>query len=143
MIIIISMLGYISYNTDYRKNLPQKLSIFKKIRLFMLSVSLALVIYYVLIYIITKVTFSMSPIFFGLHFLEYLFTVFALLLAIYKSPFALVSLAVAFITSMFIQAGLLFAIPNYLAVFSLNVIYSLTLTIIVLVAYKRNKNLTF
>lgn len=137
--IIISMIGYISYDGDYRKNTFQKISLLKKITLFAISTVISLLVYYALIYIVTQVSFSFAPIIFSLHFLEYLFTFFALLLAIVKSPLASASLFIAFVASVFIQIFLLLAIPHYLSDFLFNSIYYITLAVIVAVSYIRNR----
>jgi hypothetical protein len=138
-IIIISMIGYVSYDENHEKNFFQKISLFKGTTLFTISVAISLLVYYALIYIITQLSFSFAPINFSIHLIEYIFTLFALLLAISKSPLAFASLFIAFVAGICIQIGLLIALPHYLSDFCFNLTYTLTLAVIVAVSYIKNR----
>ncbi|MGQ4005534.1 hypothetical protein QIW49_03475 [Francisellaceae bacterium CB300] len=144
VMILIAMIGYISYSADHTKNTFKKISSLKKIILFVISLTISLVVYYLLIHIVTKVSFSVAPVAFSLHLLEYIFIIFALSLAIFKSPLVFASIFIAFIAAILIQVSLLIAIPHYLYLheFCFNSIYIITLMVIALVSYKRNRYLS-
>jgi hypothetical protein len=78
----ISIIGFISYNKDCKKNIFQKITTTKTIILFIISMIISLLIFYVLIYTVLRVYFTIASISFSISIMKHLFIIFALLLAI-------------------------------------------------------------
>jgi hypothetical protein len=143
VMIIISMIGYVSYSVDSQKNIFQKISLLKKIILFVIAMSISFLVYFLLVHIVLGAPFTAISISLGVHIVEYGFIIFALLLAIFKLPLAFASLFIAFLLNIVTQVELLLNLTHYLSSFCFNSTYILTLMVIAIVIYMRNRNLPF
>ena len=120
----ISIIGFISYNKDC-KNIFQNITTTKTIILFIISMIISLLVFYVLIYTVLRVYFTIASISFSIFIIKHIFIIFALLLAIFRSPLAFASLFIAFLLSISGQIELLL-IPTILRSDSSGKLYKIT-----------------
>ena len=140
VMIIISMIGYVSYSEDSQKNIFKRIGLLKNTVLFVIAIAISLLVYFLLVHVVLGAPFVTIPASLIVHIVEYSFILFALLLGVFKSPLAFASLVIAFLLSIFTQVELLLKLTHYLSSFCFNSTYIITLMIIVAVSYMKNRN---